>query len=540
MIKKIVFTLLTLFLFTLTTNANCGNFKDISSWSWQEKYTNIALQKWISNWYAGCLFKPSSDITYVEALSIIFKTLWVNKIWNSTWESNTVKTYLTLLSSSNEWLEIKRKIVANYNDKIKRQEVLFLFTKFIELQNSWKVVNLRVKDFSSQSLYSDVSTTSDYYNYVYIFNKSWVITDSKNFYPNNNITRIEFLKMLINTFYDNSKKDLVVQNINNIKNTEKIKVTLKDTLLWEWNFLKGEYEMSKDDYNNFERKYIVLSLRDYFDKNVVNFIDKNYNKVDDFLMAYDYINNTKLYEEFISNKEKFVDILTVLKWKWELLGYKETIDKFYSTYTGNWNIKYLPSAFNDEWFQFMLKWFTDDKKETIRTITAQIGLEDSDLVLAWILTEQTRYAFTNRGYVKEFMKGVPILFSMTQFSYWVGWIKEQTGLQIEKEANKYWYWPLVLKYDSKTTIKQRLTDSYYEYVYPALLIQNILTRWNNAWYDISNKIWVIWTLYNFGNDASKVPHWNPQVWWAVINIDWTNYSFWGLYNSLYWYLKLTK
>ena len=242
----------------------------------------------------------------------------------------------------------------------------------------------------------------------------------------------------------------------------------------------------------------------------------------------------------MSNKERFVDILTTLKWKWELLWYKETIDKFYSTYTWNGSVKYLPSAFNDEWFQFMLKWFSDDKKETIRTITSQIWLEDSDLVLAWILTEQTRYAFTNRWYVKEFMKWVPVLFSMTQFSYWVWWIKEQTGLQIEKDANDYWYGKTILNYDANTTIKQRLTDKYYEYVYPALLIQNILTRWNNAWFDISNKIWVIWTLYNFGNDPSKLPHWNPQVWWAVINVNGTNYSFGWLYNSLYWYLKLTK
>jgi len=174
----------------------------------------------------------------------------------------------------------------------------------------------------------------------------------------------------------------------------------------------------------------------------------------------------------------------------------------------------------------------------------QLGKElnfDYKLTLASILTEQFRYAWTYRGYIKWYLKKTPFIFSMTQWSYWIWGIKEFTWKKIKEDAWIYWNNKVFIAEKSdiykNMEMKDLLQNKYWESVYPNVLVSNILNRWNKAWHSIQNKPWIVITLYNFWNSSNKKPHWDPKVWWAVIKIHWKEYTFWWLWESLYYYIK---
>ena len=102
------------------------------------------------------------------------------------------------------------------------------------------------------------------------------------------------------------------------------------------------------------------------------------------------------------------------------------------------------------------------------------------------------------------------------------WTKEKIN------ENEYWYNDLL--------IQKKLENPIYWTLYVAWLIDNIINKRNKEWFNISNKSWIIITLYNMGN--SKIPHWNPDLWGSLIKLDdKNNLYFWELGFLMHFYLK---
>ena len=81
----------------------------------------------------------------------------------------------------------------------------------------------------------------------------------------------------------------------------------------------------------------------------------------------------------------------------------------------------------------------------------------------------------------------------------------------------------------------RITDNnnhYYAYLYAALFNKEIISQWQKAGFDISNRPEILSTLFNIGFEHSK-PNANPQVGGAELNINNKTYSFGGLSSEFY-------
>lgn len=169
------------------------------------------------------------------------------------------------------------------------------------------------------------------------------------------------------------------------------------------------------------------------------------------------------------------------------------------------------------------------------------------LIVSNLIVEQLRFYHTDRESFKKFFEPLKILGSQTQFSWGVMGTKEETAIQIEnnlKDKNSPYYLGANFEHllDFTTTdIKQerfvRMTDQhahYYSYLYAGLYLKQIITQWNKAGYDISNRPDVLTTLYNIGFKGSK-PNADPKSGGAEIKIGETSYSFGSLgaefYNS---------
>jgi len=200
------------------------------------------------------------------------------------------------------------------------------------------------------------------------------------------------------------------------------------------------------------------------------------------------------------------------------------------------------NVINSECVQFVLKGVENRSVfyKTIKETSDKLDI-DSDLVLSSILWEQIRISCKGvRWNLKNIvLHWTPTLFRSYDVSLWLWGIKVSTARQINKDAQKYWY------FDNKTMgfsttdigLTNLLTeDDEFNAIYSTLLVKNILTRWELEWYDISNKPWVIWTLYNIGNDKKKIPNADPKIWWSIIDINWQKFTYWeislGIYNHL--------
>lgn len=278
----------------------------------------------------------------------------------------------------------------------------------------------------------------------------------------------------------------------------------------------------------------------------------HWDKFRNLINVYDYLNKTNKIKEFdkykiMYRKEIFYDV-----------SYKKELKKIINDIKINVknlnkkNVKFFPKEFyEDKWFQFVIDGLFNHPffiKESNK-IWKELWF-DPDLTKAAILTEQFRYAWTYRGYLKQYLKSTPFLFSMTQWSHWIGWIKEPTAYKIKEDAKIYWNAYIFEKQKNKKynwyAEKDFLMDNYWEVVYPNILISNILNRWDKAWYPIKEKPWIVITLYNFWNPENKKPHSNPKVWWAVIKffegteLKTHKYSFWWLWEALYYYIKIIE
>lgn len=303
----------------------------------------------------------------------------------------------------------------------------------------------------------------------------------------------------------------------------------------------------KENTNKILEKYYILSQidRTVIPDDVFKYWIVNFKEFPYILNSYDYLNWTKTLQNFIEVKKSYKD----------KIFYKDSIHSDLKIILENYfynklyksKYTYLPKDINDnENYHFMIKWLSNHKYlvEESKKLAEKYNY-DYKLTIAAILTEQFRYAWTYRWVVKSHLKKTPFIFSMTQFSYWVWWIKENTGKKIYKDAFNYWFGEAfnIEKNDDYTSysMKDKLKDTKLETIYPNMLVLNILTRWKKEGYDISKKPWIVLTLYNFWNLESKKPHSKPEVGGADIKLNdnkWRTYTFWWLWEALYYYIKI--
>lgn len=356
---------------------------------------------------------------------------------------------------------------------------------------------------------------------------------------------------------------LLVSQITNVNNTyaNTIKVETKEEIV---NWILVEY------FYLFEKLYVLWSFwkEKELDNEMFKYIYKNYNDIDHILTSYDLLRETKTFDKYIDYRK---DFLLVAKEIRGIDDYKKKIEKlknlilFYKEwYNINKRVKkdFLPNhLIKDEQFQYLMKGIFENKKwqyfyKKIKETAIKID-EDPILAFTSIFTDQIRWIMSQRWYMKNIAKTyTPMLFTFTQFSYWKGWIKSFTWESIYRDSITYWYkdkvlWDIILptikdwKNDKEVeeyelAWKNILIDKDNEAIFPTILIKNIKTRWNNAWFNIDDNIWVIITLYNFWNNINKKPHWNPKVWGSIVVLNDYEYSFWWLWEAFYWYFKIYK
>jgi hypothetical protein len=308
----------------------------------------------------------------------------------------------------------------------------------------------------------------------------------------------------------------------------------------------NEIVFNKETFQLLEKYYILWKFdTTNIPTEIFHYWIIHWDELPHILNSYDYLNKTKHLQGFVNLKRQFG----------EKKFYQETIRQdlrlIIVNYLKNKEIKnditFLPKDIHeDENYQFMINGLKNNKSliNNSKKIWQDLWF-DYNLTLAAILTEQFRYAGTYRWFVKQQITKTPFIFSMTQFSYWIGWIKEKTGEKIKEDAILYGHANVFElqqddKYKNKSK-KELLQDGFWETVYPNILIKNIITRWERSWNSISTKPWIIITLYNFWNDSNKKPHGNPKVGGAIIKLNEDKereYTFWWLWESLYYYIKV--
>lgn len=300
----------------------------------------------------------------------------------------------------------------------------------------------------------------------------------------------------------------------------------------------------------FERTYVLYILAKYkiINKAMYDYLDKNYEDIYQVLMSYDYIHGSKAHDTMIRAKKWAIVFLNNKKTTAQLHQMsinQEYYANLYAKKNTQNGLTWIPSKFTkDPNFNYMIEGIKNDKTtiKHAQEIADRIGIE-YQLTLAWILTEQVRYALTERWEMKKFLTWVPMLLYLTKFSYWIGGIKSFTAEKIRNDSRVYWYGD-ELKVHNKISWeewwKRILIDKYWQVAYPSYLIKNIITRWEKEWHSIAKKPGIIITLYNFWNTENKKPNANPKVGWADININWQTYNFGWLWEMFYWWMKIDK
>lgn len=176
----------------------------------------------------------------------------------------------------------------------------------------------------------------------------------------------------------------------------------------------------------------------------------------------------------------------------------------------------------NKWFNFILMWINKRKEfmKAVKEYSEKLWLE-KNLVLSAILSEQVRISVKwARWKLKDIItNSTPTLFRSYNISLGIGWIKTNTARQVAKDA---WF---DLLYTDEELAKKLSDDDYFNWKIATYLVYNIIKRWKDAWYDISNNPWVVGTLYNMWNNKNKIPNPKPKIGWSIIDISWYKYSY---------------
>ena len=181
----------------------------------------------------------------------------------------------------------------------------------------------------------------------------------------------------------------------------------------------------------------------------------------------------------------------------------------------------------------------------VQQVSAITGV-DGRLITAQLVAEQLRLFTDEREVFKQVFAPLKILGSQSQFSWGIMGIKEDTAIAVENNlkdpSSPYYLGPQyehLLDFqtnDIGTERFNRIIDEhnhYYDYLYTALYLKEIMTQWKKAGFDISKRPEILSTLYNIGFAHSK-PNASPEVGGAPITVNGVMYSFGGLaYNYYY-------
>ncbi len=183
--------------------------------------------------------------------------------------------------------------------------------------------------------------------------------------------------------------------------------------------------------------------------------------------------------------------------------------------------------------------------DVINRVATETGVP-ARLIAASLLVEQLRLYHTQREYYEQYFAPLKILASATKFAWGVMSIKEQTARQIEdhlNDANSPYYLGSddahrldFTTSDTTTERYQRLTnedDHYYSYLYGALYFKQLMTQWQSAGFDISDRPEILLTLFNIGFEHSE-PKVDPAVGGSTLEINGRTYTFGGLGYEIYY------
>lgn len=240
-----------------------------------------------------------------------------------------------------------------------------------------------------------------------------------------------------------------------------------------------------------------------------------------------------------------VDMSSIPASMWEVHKYiadhpKEAYDilETYSYLNGTWG--------NDTWFpannggiDFVVKWAYTRKAfaNSISYWSKKLNI-DPDLVMACVLGEQIRIANKwARWNLKDIVNWMtPRLLRSYNTSLGIGGIKLTTAKDIKKNTIDYGMWEYVK--DDVLTSSWLADNDALNAKYATFLVYNIMTRWIEDWHNISDKPWVICTLYNMWNAKEKAPHANPLIGGSVIRVGKKNFVYGWLAQWAYRYLKI--
>ncbi|HTK33226.1 MAG TPA: hypothetical protein VL335_01615 [Candidatus Paceibacterota bacterium] len=184
---------------------------------------------------------------------------------------------------------------------------------------------------------------------------------------------------------------------------------------------------------------------------------------------------------------------------------------------------------------------------TINRAAAVVGIPPR-FIVSTLIVEQLRLFHSDREIFKSVFAPLKILGTQSQFSWGVMGIKQDTAIQIENnltDTASPWYIGNVsahtLDYPATTTDKDaerfaRLTDEhdrYYSYLYGACALKELISQWDKAGVDISDRPEILATLFNIGFQNSH-PHQNPESGGAAITLGSTTYSFGDLAGRFYY------
>lgn len=184
-------------------------------------------------------------------------------------------------------------------------------------------------------------------------------------------------------------------------------------------------------------------------------------------------------------------------------------------------------------------------KDVVNRIEQETGIKGRILV-SQLVAEQMRLFYSDRAWFEKAISPVKVLASMSQFSWGVAGIKQETAIQVEnnlKDSSSPFYlgenFEKVLDFTSDNHKQERFKritnyhDHYYAYLYTTLYNKQIIAQWQRAGYDISDRPEILATLYNIGFRHSE-PNANPQMGGAVLNLNGRTYSFGRLAYEFYY------
>ena len=203
-----------------------------------------------------------------------------------------------------------------------------------------------------------------------------------------------------------------------------------------------------------------------------------------------------------------------------------------------------PNWANSEEWRIFSQAIIKDKKDLEKA--SLLSGVPARLIVAQLVAEQLRLFYTQRELFKTVFAPLKLLGNQSQFSWGVAGLKQETAQNIEtnlKDITSPFYLgkshESLLDFKTSDTDQERFArivngDSrFYSYLYVGLYLKQIITQWQKAGFDISDRPEILSTLYNIGFEHSK-PSGDPKVGGSALTIDGELKSFGGLAGEFYY------